>query len=195
MLHRPGSTRADCSGVLVRQGSGGSVVLTTAHCFSGTGRRSGTGFSVTFDDTYTSSSPRYAGTYFVDPRYRTAGDAHDLAVLVLRDRPPVGAARLAAVGHLDRARPAYLTTVGGGEPHRGQRRAATERTTGRTAAWQFLRAGDGNSCDFDSGGPDLMPGSSTVVALTDQGSCQQDQDLRVDTGEAHHFVDDPRRWR
>jgi hypothetical protein len=194
MLIPPGSSTPSCSGVLVKQGSGNSVVLLTAHCFAGTGRRSGTGYTLTFDPTARADSARAPGTFYIDPRYRRPGDVHDLAVFVLARRAPAAAARLAPVGYLDRAGPSSLTTVGAGDPHRGQRRSAAEVTSGRDSSWQYLRPGTGNSCDFDSGGPDLMPGSAVVVALTDQGTCSWDQDLRVDTGEAHHFVDAPRSW-
>jgi hypothetical protein len=85
-------------------------------------------------------------------------------------------------------------TVGTGQPYPGQRREATEQVTGYDDSWLYLKAGTGNSCTGDSGGPDLLPDTSTVVALTNQGSCSYDEDTRVDTAAAHGFVDAASSW-
>ena len=55
----------------------------------------------------------------------------------------------------------------------------------------YLRPGSGNSCGGDSGGPDLVPGTYQVVALTDEGTCSYDEDTRLDVGSARSFLTGP----
>jgi hypothetical protein len=56
--------------------------------------------------------------------------------------------------------------------------------TGSSSSWLYLKAGSGNSCNIDSGGPDLVQPDADdatapeVLALTGQGSCSWDQDYR-----------------
>jgi hypothetical protein len=68
---------------------------------------------------------------------------------------------------------------------------AAEIVTGADPVWLYLVRGSGNSCEFDSGGPDLVPSprGPVVVALTDEGSCKNAQDYRVDTVRAHRLID------
>lgn len=184
----PGASTLHCSGVLVRPDRvGPPVVLTDAHCLYRFGR-TGTA-RVSFAAVFTSSTPLFSAHYRIDPAYQPGSFTHDLAVLVLSGRAPVAPASLAAVGRLSAALPRQVVTVGTGSPYRGQRRMATEIVTRLTGSWLYLRAGSGNSCGGDSGGPDLLPGTASVVALTDQGSCSDSQDTRVDTTEAHDLVD------
>ncbi len=190
MLFAPGASTPSCSGVLVRADNGAVAVLTAAHCLThGAGPSTGQGWQVEFSAVHTASSPRYTGTYYVAPGYRpSVSHAHDLAAIVLTAGPAIQPAELGAPGREDNQPDPYLTVVGAGQPFAGQRRAATERVVGRDGTWLFLVPGSGNSCDGDSGGPDLVPATRVVVALTDQGSCSTDQDLRVDTVEAHQFL-------
>lgn len=185
----PGASTLHCSGVLVRPDRvGPPVILTDAHCLYRFGR-TGTA-RVSFAAVFTSSTPLFTAHYRIDPAYQPGSSlTHDLAVLVLSARAPVAPASLAAVGRLSAALPRQVVTVGTGSPYRGQRRMATEIVTGLTSSWLYLREGSGNSCGGDSGGPDLLPGTASVVALTDQGSCSDSQDTRVDTTEAHDLVD------
>ena len=189
MLFGPGAATPSCSGVLVQSDNGGLAVLTAAHCLHPSGARSGSGWTVElapFDDP---ANPRYTGTWYVDSSYQpSVSPAHDLAAIVLDAPPAVPAAVLAPGGREDNAPDADLTVVGTGQPHVGQRRSATEHVVRRDGTWTYLVPGTGNSCDGDSGGPDLVPGSDVVVALTDLGTCSSDQDLRVDTGEAHRLL-------
>ena len=180
---RPGASSIGCSGVLVQPPGQVPVVLTAAHCVYGSGALSGRAAAV-----FTGTTRRSVGARFhVDPRYQPGTHLHDLAVLSLDSPAPVAGAAVAPVGTLDRP-PSSVTTVGYGDPYRGQRRQATELLVRVSPDWLFLRQGTGNSCGGDSGGPDLLPGRAVVVALTDQGSCTDSQDLRLDTVAAHTFI-------
>lgn len=189
-LFGPGASTPSCSGVLVRADNGAVAVLTAAHCLSsGAGPATGQGWQVEFGAVHTASSPRYTGTYYVLGSYQpSVSQAHDLAAIVLTAGPAIEPAVVGAPAREDNQPDPVLTVVGTGQPHVGQRRSATERVVGRDATWLYLTAGSGNSCDGDSGGPDLVPATRVVVALTDQGTCTNDQDLRVDTVEAHQFL-------
>lgn len=187
-LVRPGGTRTACSGVYVRSDYGAHAVLTAAHCLYD-GHRSGSGWTAVFGDLTDPAAPRWSGSWVVSPAYTPSSSyRHDWGVLVLSALPPVRSAVLATVGRQDRAPERAVTTVGFGGPSTGHRRSATEVVTGRDATWLYLGRGSGNSCAGDSGGPDLVRGTDTVLALTDQGSCTWDQDLRVDTAEVHDAV-------
>jgi len=183
----PGQTGIGCSGVLVRPRAGGPpVVLTAAHCLARFGSR-GT-VHVVFGAGASTGSRPLAGVYQVNPAYRPTDHLHDIAVVRLGVPAPTAPATLAPIGTLDRVSPGSLVTLGFGAPFHGQRRSATELLVSVTPDWVFLRQGSGNSCSGDSGGPDLLPGSSTVVALTDQGSCSDSQDLRLDTATSQSFI-------
>lgn len=185
----PGQSRIGCSGVLVRPPSGGpSVVLTAAHCLSSYGANGAV--RVSFAADATTSGGFVSAWYHIDPDYQPGtSHLHDIAVLRFADRVLTSPANLPSVGLLDRSPSQRFLTVGYGDPHRGQRRSATENLVQVSGAWLFLRQGSGNSCSGDSGGPDLLPGSATVVALTDQGSCSNSQDFRLDTQAVRDFVD------
>ncbi len=190
MLTGPGASAPGCSGVLVRADNGALEVLTVAHCvYTPGGPRTGSGWAAQFGDTYSPSGPSYSGTFVVHGSYNpSVSNAHDLAVIVLSNSPPVTPAALAFAGKEDNQPDGSVTVVGTGQPHEGQRRVASELVSRRDGTWLYLRPGSGNSCDGDSGGPDLVPGTATVVALTDLGTCSSDQDLRVDTAEARQFL-------
>ena len=175
-----------CSGVLVAS-SRGAVLLTTAHCLGPAGE----GEQVTVGFGPTAGSGREAtGTFHVMGGYDPATGRNDVALVAFAFPPPIRPAQLGtAVPPAGTA----VTTVGYGEPSRGVRTYATEIVVGSDPTWLYLRPGTGNSCDFDSGGPDLVGAlaSPTVVALTDRGTCDSDQDYLV-TGQAvHDFVNWP----
>lgn len=187
----PGGTGPACTGVYVRSDFGARAVLTDAHCVFD-GHRTGGGWTAVFGNAV--GAPRSAGTWVVSASYRpTSSYLHDWAVLVLARPPDVRTAVLAAPGRQERDPERTVTTVGTGSPHPGQWRSATEVVTRWDASWLYLRPGTGNSCSGDSGGPDLVRGTDTVLALTDQGTCDDDQDLRVDTHEVHRAVVDVTR--
>lgn len=191
MVLAPGASRPGCTGVLVRADDGAAEVLTDAHCLARGGVRHGTGVGVTFAPTWSRSAPVVRGTFHLDPLYAPAvSQHHDLAVITLAAGAVAGstAARLVGLGGSALAAGTTVTVVGTGTPHAGQRRQATEVVQGLTPDWVVLDPGTGNSCDGDSGGPDLLPGTSTVVALTDQGTCYYDLDTPLGTPEAHWFA-------
>lgn len=180
----PGSSRTTCSGVWITTPNGRRLVLTDAHCVPST---YGSSMYVSFGPRYWPGKYLYQGRAYRDPGYDPHTFLRDVAVIVLTHPPRWHAARLAplgrSVGH------AWLTTIGFGDPHRGTRWHAKETVTRHTAVWMYLRYGTGNSCAGDSGGPDMIPGTSQVAALTDQGSCRWDRDTRVDTSHVYDFVD------
>ena len=185
--------RPYCSGVLVANRKPGKVFLTSAHCLGPRGN--GTRVRVTFGAT-TASGPIYTGIYHVMPGYVQASFANDIAVVVFTSLP-----RLRAVyiddGDTWLGPGAIVTTVGYGIPSTGIRKWATEIVRRSSSRWLFLTAGSGNSCNIDSGGPDLVQPDADdttgpeVVALTDQGTCSWDQDFRVTGAAVRHFVDNP----
>jgi len=79
----------------------------------------------------------------------------------------------------------------------GVRRWATEVVTGSRSSWLYRKTGSGNSCNIDSGGPDLVQPDADdatapeVLALTGQGSCSWDQDYRVTSATVRLFVNNP----
>lgn len=181
---RPGSTNVTCSGVWITTPQGRQVVLTDAHCVATT---AGSGIYVTFGPQYRSGGYAYWGRSYRHPAYDASTSVDDVAVIVLAHPPRWRSAQLAGVGaSLGHA---SLTTVGFGDPHRGIRYHAVERVTSHTGSRVYLRWGSGNSCSRDSGGPDMIRGTAQVAALVDVGTCQWDNDTRVDTADIRSFVD------
>lgn len=197
-LFYPGSPVPTCSGALVSSTRYGAVFLTAAHCVpSGVpgvsgGVRDGARVRVSFGSVATLATS-IPGTFHPDPAYdASAADPHDLAIVVLDRLPDVAPIRVADVGTADRL-PAGspVTTVGYGITRWMLRDQATEVVTHADPVWLYLVKGSGNSCEFDSGGPDLVPSprGPAVVSLTDEGNCKDAQDYRVDTVQAHRFID------
>lgn len=194
MVIPPGASSPACTGTLVTGDNGAAVVLTDAHCLYRNGRRTGTGVQVSFDSTWTSSSTVYSGTFYIHPHYQPPSTLHDLAAIIVFGTVPTPAT-LAPVDFVPTMSDTSTLTVGIGRTYWGQRRAATENVTSSDASWLYLAAGDGNSCDGDSGGPDIAASTGAVVALTDQGSCSYDQDTRLDTADGHWFTTAAPTWR
>jgi len=178
-----------CSGVLVSSRTRGRVFLTSAHCLGWAGNRSWV--RVTFGATVR-SGPTFGGTFYVMPGYVPATHANDVAVVVFNSAPRIWPVRLGDRGTW-LGRGATVATVGYGSPSMGVRRWATEVVTGSGSSWLYLRRGSGNSCNVDSGGPDLINEhySNVVVALTDLGTCSWDQDYRVTGPAVLYFVNHP----
>lgn len=125
------------------------------------------------------------GHSYRHPAYDAHAHRNDVAVILLDADPHVGPARLGPPGSAQRAR---VTVVGFGSPHTGSRWRASEVVSSWSSWRLYLRPGSGNSCAGDSGGPDLVPGTSEIVALTDEGTCSWDEDTRVDVGSARAFL-------
>jgi hypothetical protein len=185
----------NCTVSLVRGDNGAVVGITDAHCLYRNGRHNGSGATLSFASSWSPSVTRYAGPWYVHPYYDPVHHLHDLAAVVLKVPPPVGYAVLAAKA-MTAARPvgSTVTVVGIGQPYLGQRRSASEVITGHDTTWLVLKPGSGNTCGNDSGAPDLLPGTHTVLALTDEGTCAYDQDTRLDTDDAHWFVTTAATW-
>lgn len=194
-LVAPGGTSPSCTVSLVRGDNGIVVALTDGHCLYRNGRHNGTGALVSFASSWSSSTTTYTGPWYVHPGYDPSNHTHDFAAIVLKIPPPVGYGVLAAQGvTANRPVGSTVTVAGIGQPYLGQRRSASEVITGHSSSWLYLEPGSGNTCNDDSGAPDLLPGTNTVLALTDQGTCSYDQDTRADTADAHWFVTTAATW-
>lgn len=180
---RPGHTQPSCSGVWTDVGGGRRVVITDAHCVSAT---RGASLRVYFGAHWTSGATTYPGHSYRHPSYDSGTHRNDVAIVTLTSPPAVSPAALARPGEVGRH--ASMTTVGYGEPYRGERRRAKELITSWNSWRLYLEPGDGNSCTGDSGGPDLVPGTHVLVALTDEGTCSEDADTRLDTTSMQSFL-------
>jgi hypothetical protein len=178
-----GASHPTCSGVWTDIGRNRRVVVTAAHCVRSARASS---VHVFFGTRWTSSAHTIRGRSYRHPSYDAGTHRNDVAVVMLSADPRVTPATLAPSGSAPRTK--KVDVVGFGDPHRGQRRRATEIVTSWSSWRLYLRSGTGNSCDGDSGAPDLAPGTRQVVALTDVGSCSRDEDTRLDTGTARSFV-------
>jgi hypothetical protein len=176
-----------CSGTLISP----TVFLTAAHCDVGIRR-----VFVSFDPSFSSSSPLLAGTMHANPNFNHAqSDPQDIAVVVL-DRPVTGIvpASLPAAGQLDRMKADHtlnqstrftavgyggqeqLHAPGTGKPVRGfldTREFATSSYNSLNNGYLRLSQNnahdDGGTCFGDSGGPNLLGTSSTIAAITITG--------------------------
>jgi len=179
-----------CSGALVST----TVFVTAAHCFP-----EGSSVRVTFSSDFKSASAT-----FVTGTAHDSTDA-DIAVIVL-DTPvtDVGLAALPTVG-FDETLPnnQLVDVVGYGVEafdHRiplsastGPRQVATTpvKSAGNLADESLKLLADPGACFGDSGGPNLVHGTNTLVAITSSGNsnCKGVSfALRVDTPVARAFL-------
>lgn len=190
-----------CSGTLLSS----TVLLTAAHCFSGSpsafGTNSVTGASivrVSFDPNLI-NTPRdqrvwFYGSYYFDPQFQLGvsggllgTSSHDVAIVVFATPIPsaITAGEYGALPSQDTvsglSAGAAVDVVGfgvqnftrgGGKPQTGD---AFTRYAGQTTlvasnnrisdSFIRLHANDGGVCFGDSGGPDLLAGTNTILAV------------------------------
>jgi hypothetical protein len=181
----PGAGHPTCSGVWTDIGGHRRAVVTDAHCVP---RAAATRVRVFFGARWRSGAHTIPGRSYRHPSYDAHAHRNDVAVILLDADPHVTPARLARAGSAQRRR---VTVVGYGSPHAGRRWAASEIVSSWSGWRLYLRPGSGNTCSGDSGGPDLVPGTYQIVALTDEGTCSWDEDTRLDVGSARSFVTGP----
>jgi secreted trypsin-like serine protease len=203
-----------CTGTLISS----TVFLTAAHCVVGMQAMFGitpADVNLTFDTEYTEGSKTYeVDSYSIDPNYNhTAADAHDLAVLILKDAIDITPADLPTAGLLDEMKVAGelkdqpFVAVGYGTVRDdktgappalfldGIRRYTTGTYSALTKSWLKISANpakdDGGACWGDSGGPHFLGDSNTIVSITSWGdaACRaMGSTYRLDTESARSFL-------
>ena len=199
-----GVTYPYCSGTLISS----TVFLTAAHCDIGTET-----VCVTFDQTYTSKSRLYCGTFYAHPDYSgSQNNPNDVAVVVF-DKPIRGIqpAEIAELGLLDTMRAEGTLTqntaftsvgYGGQEPgHANQITYLDQREyavgylnalgPGYLRLSQNPQTGSGGTCYGDSGGPVFLGDTNIIVAITTTGDavCKSTNvDQRIDIASVQEFL-------
>jgi secreted trypsin-like serine protease len=172
-----------CSGTLISP----TVFLTAAHCDIGSDT-----VLVTFDQTYTSKSKLYKGTFIPHPDYYSGQDnPNDVAVVVF-DRPIRGIqpAEIAELGLLNAMKAegtlnqsTAFTSVGygaqeGAKPKHGftyldvrEYAVGYFNALGRgyLRLSQNIHSGSGGTCYGDSGGPQFLGDTNIIVSITVTG--------------------------
>ena len=173
-----------CSGTLISP----TVFLTAAHCDIGSET-----VYVTFDQTYTSKSRLYEGTFIAHPDAWSGGinNPNDVAVVVF-DKPIKGIkpAEVAELGLLDQMmaegtlnQSTAFTSVGYGAQEIGKPKEGFTYLDRREYAVgyfnalgpgmlrisQNIHAGSGGTCYGDSGGPQFLGDTNIVVSITVTG--------------------------
>lgn len=187
-----GSLQAElCSGSLVSK----TVFVTAAHCVPPPSLQVDTLVTFVENDAITAL---HAGPYVVassvttDPQFCAqcghglpGFDTHDVAVVVIDPASipsypgyPATFAKLPSLGQAGAlSNKATVEIVGYGLDALGQRQVATAKVIpgGGVTGDEFLKLssnqaqGKGATCSGDSGGPDLLPGTSTMLAISGYG--------------------------
>jgi secreted trypsin-like serine protease len=186
----------ECSGVLVAP----RVFVTAGHCTEAA--LAAGGAAVAFGDDV-ADAKTIAGQPATDPLYPgPSSDPHDLGVVLLAKTAPVAPASLPTLGAADGLASSGVVPVSvgygysqagkGGFVYDGLRHAAAIAVDSQTAT--LLRLGGSSKaqlCFGDSGGPQYLPGGSTVVSVTSAGTptCEGNATAtRLDTVAALAFL-------
>jgi secreted trypsin-like serine protease len=198
LVPSPNGLVPECSGVLIAP----RVFLTAGHCTNHA--LAAGGAYVVFGDTLDPGSwTPIHGTAVTDPAFgHDSSDPQDLGVIVLDRNAPVAPASLPAPGAADSlARDGvaplsvgygYSGLLGKGFVYDGLRHVAAIPVVSQTAT--LLRVGSQTGaqlCFGDSGGPQFLPGSSTVVSVTSGGNpvCKGNATTtRLDSASARGFL-------
>jgi V8-like Glu-specific endopeptidase len=178
LVPTPNGLVPECSGVLVSP----RVFLTAGHCTNAA--LAAGGAYVVFGDSLESGSWKpIHGTAVTDPAYgHDSSDPHDLGVIVLDSDAPVAPATLPTAGAADRLAKDGVSpvSVGYGYSQRldnkgfvydGFRHAAAMPVVSESSTLLRISSQTGAElCFGDSGGPQYLPGSSTIVSVTSGGN-------------------------
>jgi secreted trypsin-like serine protease len=198
LIPSPNGLVPECSGVLISP----RVFLTAGHC-TNHALAAGGAYVVFGDGLDPGSWTPIHGTAVTDPAFgHDSSDPHDLGVIVLDQDAPVAPATLPAAGAADRlAKDAvallsvgygYSDRLGKGFLYDGLRHAAAMPVMSQTATLLRVSSHSGAQlCFGDSGGPQYLPGTSTVVSVTSGGNpvCKGNATAtRLDSASARGFL-------
>jgi secreted trypsin-like serine protease len=198
LVPSPNGLVPECSGVLIAP----RVFLTAGHC-TNYALAAGGAYVVFGDQLDPGSWTPIHGTAVTDPAFgHDSSDPHDLGVIVLDQNAPVAPASLPTPGAVDSLAKngvaplsvgyGYSGLLGKGFVYDGLRHVAAIPVVSQTAT--LLRVGSPTGaqlCFGDSGGPQYLPGSSTVVSVTSGGNpvCKGNATTtRLDSASARSFL-------
>jgi len=177
LVPSPNGLVPECSGVLIAP----RVFLTAGHC-TNNALAAGGAYVVFGDELNPGSWTPIHGTAVTDPAFgHDSSDPHDLGVIVLDQNAPVAPATLPTAGAADRLAKdgvaplsvgyGYSRLLGKGFVYDGLRHAAAMPVVSQTATLLRISSQTGAQlCFGDSGGPQYLPGTSTIVSVTSGGN-------------------------
>jgi secreted trypsin-like serine protease len=194
----PNGLEPECSGVLVAP----RVFVTAGHC-TDAALATGGAYVVFGDRLDPGTWSPIHGTAVTDPGYgHDSADPQDLGVVVLDRNAPVAPAGLPAAGAAERLAKdgvvpvsvgyGYSQRDGKGFVYDAARHAAAIPISSQTSTLLRISSHDGAQlCFGDSGGPQYLPGSPTVVSVTSGGNtvCKGNATTtRLDSPSARAFL-------